>query len=297
MNPFKGVITALVTPFKNNHVDEPALRHLIDWQIENGIQGLVACGTTGESATLSLEEKKRVIQIVVEQSQKRVPVIAGTGTNNTQESVTLTQWAKEAGVDGILAVTPYYNKPTQEGLFRHYRAMAEVGLPVILYNVPSRTSVSLTLETLKRLSEIKNIVALKEATGSLDFGTQILLDSRFRGNDIHKISLISGDDFTFLPLLSIGAQGTISVVSNIIPKEFSQLYQDFLGGRLKEAQAIHFKFYPLIQDLFSETNPIPVKTALSLMGKIPLEFRLPLCEMGKENKDHLIKTLQRLKLI
>src|SRR3989338_8199857 len=291
MSLFKGVITALVTPFKNNRVDEPALRNLIDWQIENGIHGLVACGTTGESATLSLEEKKRVTQIFIEQSHKRVPVISGTGTNNTQESVALTQWAKEAGADGALCVTPYYNKPTQEGLFRHYSEIAQVGLPMILYNVPGRTSVSFYLDKITRLAKIKNIVSIKEATASLDFGSQILRETG------GKLSLISGDDFTFLPLLSIGAQGVISVVSNVIPKDFSQLYQDFVGGRLKEAQAIHFKVYPLIQNLFSETNPIPVKTALSLMGKIPQEFRLPLCEMGKENKDHLIKTLQRLELI
>src|SRR3989338_7183789 len=164
MSPFKGVITALVTPFKNNRVDETSLRSLIDWQIENGIHGLVACGTPGESATLSLEEKKCVIQIIIEQSNKRVPVIAGTGTNNTQESVNLTQWAKDAGADGVLVVTPYYNKPSQEGLFRHYSAISDVGLPVILYNVPSRTSVSLNLETLKRLSQAENIVAIKEAT-------------------------------------------------------------------------------------------------------------------------------------
>ncbi len=305
MNPFKGVITALVTPFRDNRVDESALRHLIDWQIENGIHGLVACGTTGESATLSHEERKRVIQIVIEQSKKRVPVIAGTGTNNTQESVALTQWAKEAGADGILAVTPYYNKPTQEGLFRHYSAISNVGLPIILYNVPSRTCISLTLETLKRLSQIENVVAIKEATGSLDFGTQVLMDSRspigvgdkLRGNDIRKMSLISGDDFTFLPLLSIGAEGIISVVSNLVPKEFSQLYQNFAQGKLEDAQKIHFKLYPLIQDLFMETNPIPVKTALNFMKKIDLEFRLPLCEMSPKNSEHLKLTLKKLELI
>ncbi|MBI2645455.1 MAG: 4-hydroxy-tetrahydrodipicolinate synthase [Deltaproteobacteria bacterium] len=297
MNPFKGVITALVTPFKNNQIDEDSLRDLIDWQIENGIHGLVACGTTGESATLSFEEKKRVIQIIIEQSNKRVPVIAGTGTNNTQESVNLTQWAKDAGADGALCVTPYYNKPTQKGLFRHYSAISDVGLPVILYNVPSRTSVSLTLETLKRLSQNENIVAIKEATGSLDFGSQILMDSRFHGNDIHKISLISGDDFTFLPLLSIGAQGVISVVSNIVPKAFSELYSAFVNNDLETAQKIHFKLYPLIQSLFIETNPIPTKTALSLMKKTALEFRLPLCEMSPKNSETLKLTLKNLELI
>ncbi|HBQ22036.1 MAG: 4-hydroxy-tetrahydrodipicolinate synthase [Deltaproteobacteria bacterium GWA2_38_16] len=287
---FKGVITALVTPIKNNHIDETSLRNLVEWQIENGIQGLVPCGTTGESATLSTEEKKEVIHIVIDQARKRVPVITGTGTNNTQESVKLSTWAKEAGADAILAVTPYYNKPSQEGLFRHYSELAKIGLPIILYNVPGRTSLSLSIDTIDRLSKVKNIVAIKEATGSLDFGSQILKS----GNDI---ALISGDDFTFLPLLSIGAQGVISVVSNVIPKEFSELYQHFTEGNLKEAQRIHFKFYPLIQALFIETNPVPVKTALSLMKKISLEFRLPLCEMSPQNSEHLKLTLKNLELI
>jgi len=291
MSLFKGVFTALVTPFKNNRVDEPALRNLIDWQIENGIHGLVACGTTGESATLSLEEKKRVTQIFIEQSHKRVPVISGTGTNNTQESVALTQWAKEAGADGALCVTPYYNKPTQEGLFRHYSEIAQVGLPIILYNVPGRTSVSLSLDTITRLAKIKNIVAIKEATASLDFGSQILRETG------GKLSLISGDDFTFLPLLSIGAQGVISVVSNIAPKAFSDLYFAFINKDLETAQKIHFKLYPLIQSLFVETNPIPTKTALSLMKKIELEFRLPLCEMSPKNSESLKLTLKNLELI
>jgi len=290
MSLFKGVITALVTPIKNNTIDETSLRNLVEWQIKNGIQGLVPCGTTGESATLSTEEKKEVIQIVINQAKKRVPVIAGTGTNNTQESVKLSTWAKEAGADAILAVTPYYNKPSQEGLFRHYSEIAQIDLPVILYNVPGRTSLSLSIDTIDRLSKVKNIVAIKEATGSLDFGSQILKS----GNDI---ALISGDDFTFLPLLSIGAQGGISVVSNVIPKEFVELYQNFSKGNLEKAQRIHFKFYPLIQALFIETNPVPVKTALSLMKKIPLEFRLPLCEMSLQNSEHLKLTLKNLELI
>ena len=290
MSLFKGVITALVTPIKNNTIDETSLRNLVEWQIKNGIQGLVPCGTTGESATLSTEEKKEVIQIVINQAKKRVPVIAGTGTNNTQESVKLSTWAKEAGADAILAVTPYYNKPSQEGLFRHYSEIAQIDLPVILYNVPGRTSLSLSIDTIDRLSKVKNIVAIKEATGSLDFGSQILKS----GNDI---ALISGDDFTFLPLLSIGAQGVISVVSNVIPKEFVELYQNFSKGNLEKAQRIHFKFYPLIQALFIETNPVPVKTALSLMKKIPLEFRLPLCEMSLQNSEHLKLTLKNLELI
>ena len=291
MSPFKGVMTALVTPLKNNTIDEPSLRKLVNWQIESGIRGLVPCGTTGESATLSLEERKKVIEIVIDETRKRVPVIAGTGTHNTSESVTLTQWAKEAGADGVLAVTPYYNKPSQDGLYLHYLELSKVGIPLILYNVPSRTSVSLALETIQRLAEIKNIVAIKEATGSLDFASQILQSCG------GKITLLSGDDFTFLPLLSVGAEGIISVVSNITPQLFSDLYESFLQEDLLKARSLHFKLYPLIQTLFLETNPIPVKTALALMEKIQLEFRLPLCSMKKENEEKLRKTLHTLELI
>ena len=291
MKPFKGVFTALVTPFKEHHIDEAALRQLVDWQIGSGIHGLAPCGTTGESATLSMEEKKRVIQIVIDQAQKRVPVIAGTGSNNTSASIHLTQWAKEAGADGALAVTPYYNKPSQEGLYRHYTAIADIGLPVILYNVPSRTAVSLTIETIQRLSQHHGIAAIKEATASLSFAAEIL------GACQTRLSLISGDDFTFLPLLSLGGDGVISVTSNIIPKEFSRLYEAFTAGNLQKAREIHFKYYPLMQALFLETNPVPVKTALALMKKIDLAFRLPLCEMDPAHQQTLKKTLQGLELL
>ncbi len=291
MKPFKGVYTALVTPFKNGLIDESALRQLIQWQIQEGIHGLVACGTTGESTTLTTDERKHVIEVVIDEAKGKVPVIAGTGTNNTLESVTLSLWAKDAGADGILAVTPYYNKPTQEGLYRHYCEIAKVGLPVILYNVPSRTSVSLTVPTLQRLSTVPNIVAIKEATASLDFGSQILRETHF------NMSLISGDDFTFLPLLSIGADGVISVVSNVIPKEFSNLYQNWMDGKQEDAKAIHYKYYPLIQALFVETNPLPVKTALAIMNKLHLEFRLPLCEMSELHSQELKKVLLSLELV
>lgn len=291
MKPFntQGVFTALVTPFKNNQIDETSLRNLIDWQIENGISGLIPCGTTGESATLSFEEKKKVIQLVIDHTQKRVSVIAGTGTNHTQESFELTQFSADIGADAALIVSPYYNKPTQEGLYRHYVELSRIGLPVILYNVPSRTSSSLSLETLIRLSSVPNIVAIKEATGSLDFGTQILRET--------NLSLLSGDDFTFLPLLSIGAQGVISVASNIVPKEFVHLYTSFKEGDVKQARNIHFKLYSLIQALFCETNPIPVKTALALMKKISLEFRLPLCDLSPQNFKRLKEVLHRLELV
>ena len=296
MKPFKGsltpgVYTALITPIKNNKVDEPALRNFIDWQIEEGICGLVPCGTTGESATLSKEERKQVIQITLDQAKGRVPVIAGTGSNNTQDTVEFTAWAKDAGAQAALVVTPYYNKPTQKGLIQHYEAIANVGLPLVLYNVPGRTSVSLSLETIQTLSKNENIVAIKEATASMDFASQIANTTR------DTLMLLSGDDFTFLPLLSVGGQGVISVLSNVTPKPFVELYQAFKNGNLKLAQQIHQKLYPLMQALFIETNPIPVKTAAALMKKCDLEFRLPLCEMEPKNLEVLKETLQTLELI
>lgn len=291
MNQFKGVYTALVTPFQNQKVDEGALRSLVDWQIEQGIDGLVACGTTGESATLSLEEKKSVIRIIIDEAKNRVPVIAGTGTNNTANSIELTKWAKDHGASGALVVTPYYNKPSQQGLYRHFEALSNIGLPLILYNVPGRTSVSLTPQTIGQLSEIENIVAIKEATGSLSFASEVIQETG------ERIGLISGDDFTFLPLLSLGAEGVISVVSNITPALFKELYTTFQKGDLSSARSIHFRLYPLIQALFIETNPVPVKTALFFMKKIALEFRLPLCEMEPKNVEHLKVTLRKCELI
>lgn len=291
MNPFKGVYTALVTPFRNQKVDEGALRSLVDWQIKEGIDGLIACGTTGESATLSLEEKKSVIRIIIEEAKNRVPVIAGTGTNNTENSIELTKWAKDHGASGALIVTPYYNKPSQQGLYRHFEALSKIGLPLILYNVPGRTSVSFTPQTIGQLSKVENIVAIKEATGSLSFASEIVQETG------GKIALLSGDDFTFLPLLSLGAEGVISVISNITPRLFKELYTAFQKGDLLQAQSIHFKLYPLIQALFVETNPVPVKTALHLMKKIALEFRLPLCEMEPKNVEHLKIALLKCELI
>lgn len=291
MNPFKGVYTALVTPFRSQKVDEGALRSLVAWQIEQGVDGLVACGTTGESATLSLEEKKSVIRIIMEEAKDRVPVIAGTGTNDTAYSIELTRWSKDHGASGALVVTPYYNKPGQEGLYRHFEAISKMDLPLILYNVPGRTSVSLTPQTIARLSQIENIVAIKEATGSLSFASEVLQETGGR------IGLISGDDFTFLPLLSLGAEGVISVISNITPALFKELYTAFQKGDLSIARSIHFRLYPLIQALFIETNPVPVKTALHLMKKIALEFRLPLCEMDSKNVEYLKIALHKRELI
>lgn len=291
MNPFKGVITALVTPLKNNKIDEIRLRGLVSFQIASGVHGLVPCGTTGESATLSCEEKKDVIQIVIEEAKNRVPVIAGTGSNNTQETIEFTTWAKEVGAQGALIVTPYYNKPSSEGLFRHYEALNNIGIPIILYNVPSRTALSIPLETLKRMVLFEYIVGIKEATGSLSFASEIY---QACGS---KLTLLSGDDFTFLPFLSVGGMGVISVASNVVPKEFVQLYESFVKREMEKAQSIHYRLYLLMQALFVETNPIPVKTALAMMGKIHLEFRLPLCEMKKENEILLKQALSSLELI
>ncbi len=279
---FRGAITALVTPFRNGRVDEEAYRELIDWQIRQGVDGIVPCGTTGESATLSHEEHNRVIDIAVDEAKGRVPVIAGTGSNSTAEAIRLTRHAKEAGADGALLITPYYNKPTQEGLYQHYKRVAEeTKFPLVLYNVPSRTGVNLLPETVARLAEIPDIVGIKEATGDMRQVSEILEKCG------DKISVLSGDDFTVLPLLSLGVRGVISVVSNVAPADMAELVRAFDSGDLARARELHYRLMPLARAMFFETNPIPVKTALSLMGKIHLELRLPLCEMKPENRARL----------
>ncbi len=289
---FKGAIVAIVTPFNDGKVDENALRNLIKFHLENGTQGIVPCGTTGESATLSYEEHKRVIDITVETVNKKIPVIAGAGSNNTMEALELTKYAKKAGANGALLITPYYNKPTQQGLIKHFEKIAnEVDIPIVLYNVPSRTGVNLLPATVEKLSSISNIVAVKEATGDLKQCSEIKLRC---GN---KITLLSGDDYTVLPFLSIGGEGVISVVANVVPKDMSDLIKEFNNGNLAKAQEIHYKIFSLISLLFIETNPIPVKTALALMGKIKEEFRLPLCSMLNENKNKLKEELVKMKLI
>jgi len=289
---FKGAFSALVTPFKNGEFDEESYRNLIEWQIEQGINGLVPVGTTGESATLSHEEHRQVVKTCVEAVKKRVPVIAGAGSNCTKESLELVEFAKEVGADAALLVTPYYNKPTQEGLYQHYKTIAEkTGFPLVPYNVPGRTSVNLLPKTVARLAEIKNIVAIKEASGSLKQISEII---SLCGD---KITVLSGDDFTCLPTLSIGGQGVISVASNITPKEMASLCGSFFEGNLKKAQELHFKLFPLFQAMFLETNPIPVKTALGLMGKIEPEIRLPLCEMSEANLAKLKQVLVQVGII
>jgi 4-hydroxy-tetrahydrodipicolinate synthase len=289
---FKGSIVAIVTPFKNGKVDEKALGDLIDWHIRQGTNAIVPCGTTGESATLDYEEHHRVIRFTVEAVNKRVPVIAGTGANATDETIMITKEAKKSGADAALVVAPYYNKPTQEGLYRHYKAVAEaVKMPIILYNVPGRTAVNILPATVARLAEIKNIVALKEATGDMKQVSEVI---RLCGN---RITVLSGDDFTTLPLMALGGKGTISVTANVAPKLVSQMCALWEKGKFDEARKLHFKLEPLNASMFIETNPIPVKTALALMGKIREEFRLPLCEMAPANREKLKTVLNDMKLI
>jgi len=289
---FKGSIVAIVTPFKNGAVDEEKLRELVEFQIEGGTDAIVPCGTTGESSTLDYEEHDRVIQIVVEQVKKRVPVIAGTGSNSTREAIEMTEHAKQLGADGCLLVTPYYNKPTQEGLYLHYKAVAEaVAIPQILYNVPGRTGVNLLPETVARLSVIKNIVAIKEATGSLQQASEILA---LCGD---QIDVLSGDDFITFPMMACGAKGVISVLANIMPKAVASLTDAYFAGDLDKARKLHLDTLKISNAMFIESNPVPVKTALGLMGKCSDEVRLPLAPMSAANKAKLEAIMKEYKLI
>lgn len=289
---FKGSLVAIVTPFKNGQVDERALGDLIEFQITNGTDGIVPCGTSGESATLTYEEHDRVIEFTVEATRRRVPVIAGTGSNSTDEAITLTKHAKQAGADGALLICPYYNKPTQEGLYRHYKAIAEaVDLPLVVYNIPSRTSVNIQPTTIARLSSIHNIVAIKEGAGSLGQVSEII---QACGN---RIAVLAGDDALTVPMMAVGAHGVITVTANIAPADMAALVDAFAAGKLDEAKALHYKLYPLFTALFYETNPIPVKEALGMMGKIQPELRLPLCPMSVENREKLAGALKDYGLI
>lgn len=266
---FQGAITAIITPFANGQVDEATLREQVEFQIKNGIDGLVPVGTTGESPTLSHVEHNQVVDIVVDQTAGRVPVIAGTGSNNTYEALTMTKHAKEVGATASLQVNPYYNKPTQEGLYRHFMTIADkVDLPVVLYNIPGRCAVAMTAETITRLAAHPNIVAVKEATGSLDLASDIASQS--------EITILSGDDALTIPLMSIGGKGVISVTSNLIPGTIHELTRLALTGKWDEARALHLKLYPLFKSLFVETNPIPLKAAMQLAGRDSGELRLPM---------------------
>ncbi len=275
---FEGSFVAIVTPFKNGKVDASALRGLIEFHIENGTNGIVPCGTTGESATLNHAEHAEVIQITVDNCKGRIPVLAGTGSNATQEAVELTQRAQKIGADGALLITPYYNKPTQEGLFQHFSAVAkETDLPVVLYNVPSRTAINMVPDTVARLSSIKNIIGIKEASGSLVQVSEII-DSC--GPDFE---VISGEDALTWPILAIGGKGVISVTANLVPGKFAKLVQAARSGDVETAKTLHYELLKLNDIMFIETNPIPVKAALALMGRIENEFRPPLCAPTEEH--------------
>ncbi len=293
-NKIQGTGTALVTPFKKNGaVDENALRKLVDWQIKNKIEFLVPCGSTGESATMTRGERRRVIEIVLEQANGRVPVVAGTGTNSTLDSIHMTKDAKQIGIDTVLLVGPYYNKPTQEGFYRHFRTIAEeCDVKVVLYNVPGRTGSNILPETTLRLAEeVKNVAAIKEASNNIEQIMQIIK---------HKpknFSVLSGEDSFTLPIIASGGDGVISVVSNEIPREFSEMVRFALAGNMKKAQELHYRQFGLMRANFLESNPIPVKAALTMMGMIEDNYRLPLLKMGKENREKLRKVLKEMKLI
>jgi len=289
---FKGSMVAIVTPFKKGKVDEKALEKLIEWHIKEGTHAIVPCGTTGEASTLDYEEHYRVIEVTVKVVNKRIPVIAGTGSNSTEEAIMIARKAEKLGADGSLSVTPYYNKPTQEGLYRHFKEIADkTGLPIILYNVPGRTSVNMLPQTVARLAEHPRIVGIKEATGDMKQVSEII---RLCGPDF---AVISGDDFTNLPLLALGGKGFISVTANICPKDMAELFNSWERGDIARCREIHYKLEPLNKAMFIETNPIPVKTALAMMGKIKEEFRLPLCEISEANKQKLSEVLRSAGLI
>src|SRR5947208_3836368 len=271
---FAGVTVALVTPFRNGDIDFDGLGRLVDWHIEQGTDCLAPVGTTGESPTLDHEEHERVIAAVCERASGRIKIMPGTGSNSTREAIRLTKFAQRVGADGALMVGPYYNKPTQEGYYRHFAAVAEAAdLPIVLYNIPGRTGSNILPETITRLAEIPNIVGIKEATGSLDQASQIAA--------LCNLTILSGDDSLTLPLMSIGGRGVVSVVGNIVPRDLKALVRAFETGRLDEARAWHRKLFPLCRDLLgAATNPIPIKTAMKLLGRDTGELRLPLCPMG-----------------
>jgi 4-hydroxy-tetrahydrodipicolinate synthase len=285
-------MVAVVTPFKDGRVDEVKVRELVEFHIKNGTDVLVPCGTTGESPTLSHDEHRRVIELAIQTANKRIPVVAGTGSNSTAEAIDLTRFAKNAGADGALVVLPYYNKPTQQGLIAHCRAIADaVELPLILYNIPGRTGINMLPETLAVLADHPNIVGMKEATGNLE---QMTHDIVLCGA---KLSFLSGDDTLTLPLMAVGGKGVISVVANIVPRDVADLTRAFLSGDWKRARELHLKLFPLCQAMFCETNPIPVKTAMALMGMIGGELRMPLCPMSEANLSKLKAAMRAYGLI
>ena len=285
---FTGVLPAVVTPFINGEVDEEGLRQLIEFQIENGVHGIVPCGTTGESATLSHQEHERVVEITVDQAKDRVPVVAGTGSNNTAEAIGLTAHAKKVGANGVLMISPYYNKPTQEGIYQHYKKVAEeVDIPIIIYNIPGRTASNIEPTTFARLAEIKNIVGVKEASGSMKQITEII---RLCGD---RLTVLSGEDFLTYPLMSVGGKGVICVVANIVPRDMADLCNLLLAGDYDKGRELYYRLLPLCHSMFIETNPAPIKAALAMMGKISSdEVRLPLVAMSDDSLAKLRKALE-----
>ena len=284
MTIFRGAFVAIVTPFTDGQLDEQGLVDLIEFHIANGTHGIVPCGTTGESATMSHEEHHRVVELTVKTVNGRVPVLAGSGSNSTSEAIDLTKYAKQAGADGVLMVSPYYNKPSQEGLYHHYKTVAEtVDIPIIMYNVPSRTSSNILPETVARLAQIDNIVGIKEATGDLNQVSDLI---RLCPDGF---AIMSGDDFTSMPTVLLGGTGVISVTSNVAPKDMAQMMDAALAGDLAKARQLHYKLFPLMKAMFYDTNPVPAKKSLELMGKIKSGTpRLPLYPMNDG-------TLSRLK--
>ena len=290
---FRGAMTALVTPFdREGKVHEEHLKRLIEFQIAGGVDAIVPCGTTGEASTLEYDEHFRVCELTVKFVNKRAKVIIGGGSNNTRRAIELTRFSKEIGADAVLSVGPYYNKPTQEGHYRHFKAIAEsTDIPIIIYNIPGRTGTNLLPETLARLAEIKNIVGVKEASGSLKQMSDVIQLCR------PDFDVLSGDDIFTLALLAIGGKGVISVISNVVPADMAEMVDVFAAGDLEKARALHYRMAPLIDVLFIETNPIPVKAALAMMGKIEYELRLPLCRMSEKNEGTLKKVMQDYGLI
>lgn len=287
---FEGAYTALVTPFHpGGAVDYDKLRELVELQIAGGIDGLVPVGTTGESPTLDMDEHIEVIRVVIAAAAKRVKVLAGTGANSTAEALELTECARDAGADGTLQVTPYYNKPTQAGLIKHFSAVADLGLPVVLYNVPGRSSCEIAISTIAELSKHPNVVCVKEAGGSVDRVSRI--------RHACGIEVLSGDDSLTLPMMSVGATGVISVASNVAPKAVADLVHAAAAGRWDEARQLHYRYYGVFTDIFLETNPIPIKAAMEMAGFGPAIYRLPLCEMGVETKAKLHATLRKAGLL
>ncbi|MFQ5731811.1 MAG: 4-hydroxy-tetrahydrodipicolinate synthase [Planctomycetaceae bacterium] len=288
---FAGLTVALVTPFKDGAVDQNALKTLVDWHVEQGTDVLSPCGTTGESPTLTHAEHDRVIDVVCRHAAGRIKVMAGTGSNSTAEAIRLTKHAKESGADGALMVAPYYNKPTQEGFFRHYAAIAEaVDIPIVLYNIPGRTAKNIEPDTINRLGEIPNIVAVKESTGSMDQASAVLSGSR--------LTILSGDDSLTLPLLSLGGSGVVSVVGNIVPKDVKAMIAAFNSGDVAAAQTRHHKLFPLCRDMLAlATNPIPIKAGMAILGRDTGEVRLPMCPLNANQTQQLRQTLSAYGLL